>query len=151
MVKSAGIFLVNNEGKILIGHPTKHKKNSWSIPKGKVDKGETNYEAAVREMWEESNVDVDSATIYHELDSRTYKHKKKKLIPFVILEKENPELDLDSAELKCNANVPEEKGGFPEMDDYKWVTVKEAKKLLHHTQVDCLGEVLEIINKNKND
>jgi hypothetical protein len=29
--------------------------------------------------------------------------------------------------LKCNSNVPKERGGFPEMDDYKWVLIDEAR------------------------
>jgi len=151
MVTSAGIFLINKEGKILIGHPTKHSNNSWSIPKGKLDEGETEYEAAVRETWEESNMDVSSVTTYHELDKKVYNHKKKQLKPYVILETENPELDLETAEVKCNANVPEEKGGYPEMDDFKWVDVDEARGLLHHTQVACLDEVASIINETKKD
>lgn len=151
MVTSAGIFLVNKEGKILIGHPTNHDPNFWSIPKGKIDKGESAFEAAVRETWEESNVDVSTATIYHELDKRNYKSKKKRLKPFVILESENPELDLETVELKCNTNVPEKMGGFPEMDDFKWVTIDEARELLHESQVRCLDDVAEIYNENKED
>jgi hypothetical protein len=32
-----------------------------------------------------------------------------------------PSVNFDLFKLKCNSNVPKERGGFPEMDDYKWV------------------------------
>ncbi len=38
---AAGIFIVRKDKKILICHPTNHKPDFWSIPKGKVDNGET--------------------------------------------------------------------------------------------------------------
>jgi RNA polymerase sigma factor (sigma-70 family) len=42
------------------------------------------------------------------------------------------------------SNVPEDRGGFPEMDDYDWVTIDEARKLLHETQVSCLDKVKQL-------
>jgi hypothetical protein len=30
---------------------------------------------------------------------------------------------ISDIEIKCNSNVPKECGGFPEMDDYKMVSV----------------------------
>lgn len=34
-----------------------------------------------------------------------------------------------------------------EMDDYKWVTLDEAKDILHDTQVKCLDKIKEIIEQ----
>ena len=39
-VLAAGIFLVNKEKQVLICHPTNHPADVWSIPKGKIEKGE---------------------------------------------------------------------------------------------------------------
>jgi predicted NUDIX family NTP pyrophosphohydrolase len=77
----------------------------------------------------------------------TYKHKKKVLHPFVALERNNSTLDWNSFDIKCNSNVPEDRGGFPEMDAYKWVSLDEAKMLLHETQVACLDKIKEIFNR----
>jgi len=52
-------------------------------------------------------------------------------------------------DLKCNSNVPEDRGGFPEMDDYKWVSIDEARNLLHPTQVACLDKIVELNEKIK--
>lgn len=51
--KSAGGVVVNNEGKILV---VNQNGNSWSLPKGRIEEGETALEAARREIAEESGV-----------------------------------------------------------------------------------------------
>jgi predicted NUDIX family NTP pyrophosphohydrolase len=38
---------------------------------------------------------------------------------------------------------PIERGGFPEMDDYIWTTLNDAKSLLHETQVFFLDSIKE--------
>jgi 8-oxo-dGTP pyrophosphatase MutT (NUDIX family) len=146
MIVAAGLFLVRKDNKILVGHPTRHKATFWSIPKGKVEEGEENINAAIRETYEESNVDVSNWSIVHNLEPVKYTKTKKILYPFVLFEKQN-KFDFNQFELKCNSNVPEDKGGFPEMDDFKWVTIEEGRSLLHETQVACLDKIEEIINK----
>ena len=58
----------------------------------------------------------------------------------------NSNLNWDSFELKCNSFVSEDRGGFPEMDDFKFVTINEAKLLLHESQVKCLDKIKELLN-----
>ena len=55
---AAGMFLINKNMNLLICHPTNHKPNFWSIPKGKVEALETFVDACVRETFEESNIDL---------------------------------------------------------------------------------------------
>lgn len=146
-VLAAGVFLVNKEKKILICHPTNHPADVWSIPKGKVEKEELEIEAALRETYEETNVDLTQVDWIIELDVQTYSHKKKAIKPFVVMETKNPSIDFNSFDLKCNSNVPKARGGFPEMDDYMWVDIDTARKLLHETQVACLDAIEKFIDK----
>ena len=148
-VISSGLFLVNKNDKLLICHPTKHKPTSWSIPKGKVDEGETMLEAAIRETYEESNILIPKDAKFIELPMVEYKHQKKSLCSFLVLQTQNQIIDWDSFILKCNANVPIEKGGYPEMDDYKWVDLDEAKTLLHETQSFSIDEIKRLIQEDK--
>lgn len=149
VVKTAGIFFVRNDGKILIGHPTHHRQSFWSIPKGRLEEGEEPLDAALRETYEEANLDLGVAIKYYELPSVLYKSKKKRLYPFVVLETENRKLDSNQFDIKCNAYVSTENGEYPEMDQFKYVTLEEAKELLHHSQVECLELINEILtNKN---
>lgn len=154
MKHAAGIFLVRKDGKILIGHPTGHDKNFYSIPKGKLDGDETPWQGAMRETYEESNIDLRPLEIdkLYELPVVKYKHGKKCIHPFVILETENDEVNLDSFTIKCNAFVPEDAewmAGKPEFDRFAWETIQDCKKLLHDTQVSCLDVVQKLYDKSK--
>lgn len=146
MTIAAGLFLIRKDNRLLVGHPTNHDLGFWSIPKGKVEKDEENVFAAVRETYEETNADVSTWKIIHNLDPINYTDKKKILYPFVLFERQN-NIDFETFELKCNSYVPEHKGGFPEMDAFMWVTVDEARTMLHKTQVQCLDKIDEIMTR----
>ena len=99
MTETAGIFFINKHFKLLVAHPTGHDFDFWSVPKGKLDEGETAFAAAVRETWEETNVDLSGYFGYLnfvELEPIAYKNKRKKLTPFVIFEDENSVIDSDT-------------------------------------------------------
>lgn len=148
--ETAGIFFFNNQYELLVGHPTGHKADFWSIPKGKLDKGETSYEAALRETWEEMNVDLGEATSQYELETIKYKSGKKKLKPFVIFEEENRKIDSSTFDLKCNSLVSKDSkwnAGLPEMDAFRWITLDEAKDVLHQAQIECLEAITQLINE----
>ena len=146
-VLASGLFLVNKSNKLLICHPTRHPSNVWSIPKGKVEALETFVDACVRETYEETNIELSRyKDKLIKLDSVTYTHKRKELIPFVLFENDCEGLDLSLNTIQCNSNVPEDRGGFPEMDAYKWVDLDDARTVLHETQVACLDAIKKLIN-----
>lgn len=151
-VIAAGIFIVKKDGTLLVCHPTNHAPDFWSIPKGKVEEGETMHEAALRETYEETNINFNEISDLHynvhSLDPVNYGHKKKMIYPFVHIEVSNSRLPWHEIDIKCNSNVPVERGGFPEMDDYKWVTLEEARVILHDTQVACLNKIIELVKEN---
>lgn len=146
-VNAAGIFIIRNDGKLLICHPTNHPLNVWSIPKGRVDEGETFLEAAIRETFEESNINVSDCKVIYSLESVNYTNKKKILHPFLLLEIKNPNLNLGLIEVKCNSYVPEDKGGFLEVDIFLWVDLDEAQHLLHPTQASCIPKIKQMIEE----
>lgn len=145
---ASGLFIVRKDKKVLICHPTNHPTDFYSIPKGKVEDDEIFLEAAIRETYEETNLDLSETTDFtiYPLNAVNYKHRKKILYPFLFLENKKSSFDWGGVELKCNSNVPEDRGGFPEMDKWIFVTIKEARGLLHYTQVYCLDKIEEIIS-----
>jgi 8-oxo-dGTP pyrophosphatase MutT (NUDIX family) len=143
---AAGIFLVRRDGRLLVCHPTNHKPDFWSIPKGKVEDGESLVVAAIRETFEETNIDVSTCFNIRPLEPQYYSHKKKMIHPFLLMERENDNIDWSTFNIKCNSHVLPERGGFPEMDDFKWVTLEEAKSLVHETQVACLDQISSLVN-----
>jgi len=58
--KSAGIILIDAENRVLMIKGTRCGK--WSFPKGGQEEGETLFECACRELYEESGVELDSIT-----------------------------------------------------------------------------------------
>lgn len=53
--KSCGCIVINDENKILLVH---HNKGHWDFPKGHVESGETEIQTAIREVKEETGIDV---------------------------------------------------------------------------------------------
>ena len=53
--KSCGAIVYNNEGEVLI---VQHNAGHWDFPKGHVENNETEVETAVREVKEETNIDI---------------------------------------------------------------------------------------------
>jgi 8-oxo-dGTP pyrophosphatase MutT (NUDIX family) len=137
METTCGFFIVNKDNKILIVHPTGANENTWSIPKGRMDKGETELETAYREVEEETNIDL----LQYEgrvipLGKTKYRRRKKILCGFVF------EYDGKiKTKLKCKTFV---KNKFPEVDKYKWVSFKRAFELIHDTQQILLQKYLKL-------
>lgn len=76
IIEAAGGVVFNPKGEIL----TMYRRDSWDLPKGKIDKGETKEIAAVREVQEETGLQqVERGplllTTYH-----TYKNRKGKRV-----------------------------------------------------------------------
>lgn len=119
-VVSAGVYLYSG-GKILIGHPTGSPMNIWSIPKGQVDNLDTLRDTAIRELLEETTIDISKYTIKKEayLGYNRYKKVKKYLFSFFI----EIEEDITDMELSCPSMAVHyrTKLPIPEIDKFRWV------------------------------
>ena len=51
-----GIVVLNNENKIFVAKRIDNPKNFWQMPQGGIDRGENFYEAALRELKEETSI-----------------------------------------------------------------------------------------------
>ena len=137
METTCGFFIINKDDIMLIVHPTNSSDSIWSIPKGRIDKGETELEAAYREVYEETNIDLHKyeGNIIP-LGKDKYKHGRKTLCGFAF------EYNGDFTEkLSCQSFVYNK---FPEVDKYQWVTFKKAFELIHHTQQELLQQYIKI-------
>ncbi len=60
--RSAGVTLINRDGAVFIGRRKKSREaglvvgHEWQMPQGGIDDGESPYEAALRELFEETNI-----------------------------------------------------------------------------------------------
>ena len=61
---SCGVYLFRSDNKFLIVHPTGHRPTIFSIPKGRMDEGETDhFVVAKRELLEETGINLDKYKI----------------------------------------------------------------------------------------
>ena len=66
--KGVGIVLLNNKNKVFVAKRIDNPKNFWQMPQGGIDEGEEYYEAALRELKEETS--VVSVELIHEIDEK---------------------------------------------------------------------------------
>jgi 8-oxo-dGTP pyrophosphatase MutT (NUDIX family) len=55
-IQAAGGVVLDADGRVAVVHRPRY--DDWSLPKGKLDEGETFEEAALREVWEETGLRV---------------------------------------------------------------------------------------------
>ena len=66
--KGVGIVLLNKENKIFVAKRIDNPKNFWQMPQGGVDGDENYYQAALRELKEETS--IVSVELIHEIDEK---------------------------------------------------------------------------------
>lgn len=143
-----GIFLIDSEKKILLVHPTNHDEHFWSIPKGLSEDDETSFESAIREMMEETNVDItilEPVKCYMDLGIRTFKSKKKILSAHILII--DAPLSKMNLNLKCDSLFIDEKDGieYPENDIVKWESLAFANEYIHEAQLYFFNKVEELV------
>lgn len=151
---TCGIYLFDANNLLLIQHPTGFRSTVWGVPKGRADKGETNqFEVAKRELFEETGIVLDELTIVHqeEFNELKYKDSNKYLKGFFVKVEE----DLSGFNLHCDSMVIRNgKPAFPEVDEWKWVTLEEAKQIfssdrMSDFQMDNLNRCEELLTINE--
>jgi putative (di)nucleoside polyphosphate hydrolase len=124
-----GIMLFNPDGKVFVGKRIDQTVESWQMPQGGIDKGETPKEAALRELQEE--VGTAKAKIIGEMDDWVtydlpehligvalhgkYKGQRQK---WFALRFTGQEADIDLA------------AHDPEFSAYRWVSLEELPELI---------------------
>jgi len=145
--KSAGILLYRIKNKfleVLLVHPggpfwLKKDEGAWTIPKGELTDNEEPFDAAVREMQEETGIILKGNFI--ELTPVTQKGGK-------LVHAWANEHDVDPSEIKSNEfeiEWPPKSGkkiSFPEIDKADWFNIKTAKEKINSGQVPLLEELI---------
>jgi len=154
---TCGIFLYDSVNKkILVTRSYGSRKfESLSIPKGMFDTDlDKDYvDAAFREFKEETSIDliklfdngeqIQNGHTFFNLGFTEYSTKKKKLNSFLLISKD----DLSDLVFICNSFFEKEGKEFPEISEYFWLTLDEAKGQLHETQANLIPKIVKIINQ----
>ena len=115
-IRAAGGVIVrpgsSGEPELAVIHRPRY--HDWSLPKGKLDPGETDEEAALREVDEETGF---RCRLLDELPSVSYtdRHGRPKVVRYWLME-------LEGGEFRRNHEV----------DEVRWVGAEEAERILTH-------------------
>jgi 8-oxo-dGTP diphosphatase len=123
-VQAAGGLVVRRDGRIAVIHRPRY--DDWSLPKGKLDPGESFEDGALREVYEETGV---RGRIVDELAPTRYVDRKgrDKVVRWY-------RMDVDSDPVEFAAN--------DEVDELRWLTPGEARELLSYDHDRALVETV---------
>jgi 8-oxo-dGTP pyrophosphatase MutT (NUDIX family) len=111
LIEAAGGVVIR-DGQVALVHRPRY--DDWTLPKGKLDRGESFEEAAVREVEEETGL---RARLVRELPSTTYRvGGRQKVVRYWLMEVEGD-----------GPFVPND-----ETDELRWVSPDEARRLLSY-------------------
>lgn len=142
MKTTCGIFLYSTQThKILACHATKARWNLWSIPKGLKEENETSLDAALRELYEETGIDLrqEQGLTAELLPKVTYRKQKKELEAFLFI----TDRDFSEHKFSCHSLVDFK---YPEIDKWKWIGLDETGAL-HETQQQCIPLIKSLLEK----
>lgn len=128
--KSCGAVVIKTENSELKFLIIKQHDNCWGFPKGHVEEGETEEETAIREIKEETNIDVEIDNKFRKVITYSPKENTIKDVVFFIGQAITDNLVIDPKELL----------------DAKWVGVKEAKDYFEYQDtIDVYEEAIRYL------
>ena len=141
-----GIVVLNKKNQVFLAKRIDNPKNFWQMPQGGVDNGEEFYEAAIRELKEETS--IKTVSLIKEIDDLTtyllpnhlvgiiwkgrYKGQRQKW--FVV------RFDGDEKEININTKNPE-------FLDWKWVNIENLTDKIVEFKIHVYKKIQEELKK----
>jgi len=147
--KGVGIVLLNNKNKVFVAKRIDNPKNFWQMPQGGIDKGENYYEAALRELKEETS--VVSVKLVQEIEEKLTYILPDNLIGIIWRGKFKGQtqkwfvMRFLGNESEININTKN-----PEFLDWKWIDLEDLTKIAVNFKLNVYKslkkEVFKILN-----
>ena len=144
--KGVGIVLLNNKNKVFVAKRIDNPKNFWQMPQGGVDGGENYYEAALRELKEETN--VASVELIQEIDKKLTYILPDHLIGIIWKGRFKGQtqkwfvMRFIGNESEININTKN-----PEFLDWKWIDLEDLTKIAVNFKLDVYKNLRQEVSK----
>ena len=135
-----GIVVLNRDNEVFVAKRIDNPKNYWQMPQGGVDEGENFYDAALRELEEETS--IKNVTLIKEIEGYIsynlpdyllgiiwkgkYKGKNQKWYIF----------RFEGIDKEINVNTKK-----PEFFEWKWINVNDLTKVVVHFKLDVYKKI----------
>ena len=141
-----GIVLLNEKNKVFVAKRIDNPKNFWQMPQGGVDKGENYYQAALRELKEETS--IVSVELIKKIDNKLTYILPKNLIGIIWKGKFKGQIQkwfiMRFVGKESEINIKTKK---PEFLDWKWINVEDLPKVAVKFKLDVYKEIKEKVKK----
>ena len=144
--KGVGIVLLNNENKVFVAKRIDNPKNFWQMPQGGVDGDENYYEAALRELKEETS--IASVELIQEIDKKLTYILPNHLIGIIWKGRFKGQtqkwfvMRFIGNESEININTKN-----PEFLDWKWIEINQITEVVVDFKLHVYKELKEKIKK----
>ena len=141
-----GIVLLNEDNKVFVAKRIDNPKNFWQMPQGGVDKDENYYEAALRELKEETS--IISVELIQEIDEKFTYILPDHLIGIIWKGKFKGQtqkwfvMRFIGNESEININTK-----HPEFLDWKWIDLDDLTKIAVNFKLNVYKNVKQEVKK----
>ena len=141
-----GIVVLNKSNKIFVGKRIDNPKNFWQMPQGGVDGAENYYEAALRELKEETS--VESVELIKEIDKKLTYILPNHLIGIIWKGKFKGQIQKwfimrfvgNDSEININTKKPE-------FLDWKWINFDDLPKIAVKFKLEVYKSLKQEVSK----
>ena len=144
--KGVGIVLLNNENKVFVAKRIDNPKNFWQMPQGGVDGDENYYEAALRELKEETS--ISSVELIREIDKKLTYILPDHLIGIIWKGRFKGQTQkwfvMRFIGNKSEINIKTKK---PEFLDWKWIDLEDLPKIAVNFKLDVYKNLKQEVSK----
>ncbi len=123
-VLSCGVIVRRTQGELLLCRAT--ARNYWDIPKGLRDAGETSLAAALREVREETGLELNDRRLQ---DLGVHSYLPRKDLQLFLLDPPNPSIDIGPCRCSTFHTMRGNNRQIPEVDAYRWTLRNEVPAL----------------------
>ena len=135
-----GIVVLNRYNEVFVAKRIDNPKNYWQMPQGGVDEGENFYDAALRELEEETS--IKNVTLIKEIEGYISYNLPDYLLGIIWKGKYKGQnqkwyiFRFEGIDKEINVNTKK-----PEFFEWKWINVNDLTKVVVHFKLDVYKKI----------